>query len=377
MHPRSYGFPAGPPADVSFLGVPLPLGSESVRERLPDGEGGRRGVLRGGRARAACCWRRLQASPIDHARRVLGVAESRRGELRRPWPRSMRRRRSPGPSAARPTSRRSSSWSPSGRGRWSSARALVIELRRTTAWSSPRRRRVSVPAGLVGRRDRRSHQSRREHARCAPRSTLRLEDAPNRARFERYGLGRLGLTRSPALSCRWCSAGGATAPWSRSTGSRTVLPSARTTSACSRPSLRARRPRSRRPSRPRPSSAASGSRRPSRSGRAGLASSTMRRSRAWRRCGCASRGNCALAHGPEGNARGDRRRRSRSSTTRSPALRALITELRPVALDDLGLAAAIEALGAGGTHPGPDLALDVALAGEQARPGPPRHRARD
>ena len=65
-----------------------------------------------------------------------------------------------------------------------------------------------LPAGLVGQRV--DLQDSLASAALRTSRTLRLEDEPNRARFERHGLGRLGVGADAGLVVPLFSADGAT-----------------------------------------------------------------------------------------------------------------------------------------------------------------------
>ena len=173
-----------------------------------------------------------------------------------------------------------------------------------------------LPDGLVGQRV--DLQDSLAGAALRTGRTLRLEDEPNRARFERHGLGRLGVQASAGLVVPLHL------PRPGLRGADRGRPARRTdrrspprTSACWRRSRPARRPRSRPPRRSRPSAAANGWRRPSRNARAGPASCTTRPSRASPRCGSGSPPSSRVQ--ARGDDRGGPRRRRPARAARSHA----------------------------------------------------------
>ena len=105
-HPRSYGFPLGPPADAQLPGRADPDPRPGLRQPLPDREAG--GDFDASDEEALVVLADWAAIAIENARLYRGVA-GRRDELERAVAASRRRPRSRGRSAARPTSSASSS----------------------------------------------------------------------------------------------------------------------------------------------------------------------------------------------------------------------------------------------------------------------------
>ena len=177
----------------------------------------------------------------------------------------------------------------------------------------------------------------------------------------RAAVRRRARRRPPGSSSHCCIAAARSACWPRLTAWRTGPSSAPTTSACCRPSPPPPRPRSRpgRTSCRTRCRAASGPRRPSAAG--GRASCTTRRSRSSAACG-----SCSRRHGAAPTPSG-------SDEALGPGLelvtggianlRALIADLRPAALDDIGTGAALER--ARRARPGHERATDRA----DGRPG--------
>ena len=187
-HPKSYGFPAGHPLMRSFLGVPLlvggrPYGNLYLAEKAGGGEFTQEDE------RAVELLADFVGVAIDHARRYSGLA-ARHAELRRTvdaLDATMQIARALGgetelePILALVAKR--------GRA-LVSARALVIEHEQDGEMT------IAACAGdlsddLLGLRV--DLEDSLAGAALRTMRTLRLEDAPNRARFERHGLGRLGV----------------------------------------------------------------------------------------------------------------------------------------------------------------------------------------
>jgi signal transduction histidine kinase len=187
-HPRSYGFPRGHPPMRTFLGVPiivrgLPYGNLYLTEKA----GG--ALFSAEDEEALMVLAELAGVAIDHARRYTGASE-RRDELER--------------TVAALDATTQIALAVGGetdldvilelvakRGRaLVGARVLLIELRR-------RQELVlaagagELPAGVIGQtiqlRDSLAGQALRA------RHTLRLDDEVNRARFDEHGTGRLGI----------------------------------------------------------------------------------------------------------------------------------------------------------------------------------------
>ncbi len=187
-HPRSYGFPRGHPPMRTFLGAPivvrgLPYGNLYLTEKA----GGAQFSAEDEQALTVLA--ELAGVAIDHARRYTGASE-RRDELER--------------TVATLDATTQIALAVGGetdldvilelvakRGRaLVGARVLLIELRRrqeliVAAGAG------ELPAGVVGQtiqlRDSLAGQALRA------RRTLRLDDEVNRARFDEYGTGRLGV----------------------------------------------------------------------------------------------------------------------------------------------------------------------------------------
>ena len=88
--PRSVGFPRHHPPMKTFLGVPILLRGVGLREPLPDGEGRRRGLHRGGRGADSApggpgCGRDRERAPlrgVDAVAAPARVAQRDRGRAR-------------------------------------------------------------------------------------------------------------------------------------------------------------------------------------------------------------------------------------------------------------------------------------------------------
>ncbi len=193
-HPRSYGFPSGHPPMRTFLGAPilvrgLPYGNLYLTEK----DGGARFSAEDEEALTVLA--ELAGVAIDHARRYTGASE-RREELER--------------TVATLDATTQIALAVGGetdldvilelvakRGRaLVGARVLLIELRRrqelvVAAGAG------ELPAGVVGQtvqlRDSLAGQALRA------RRTLRLDDEVNLARFEEHGTGRLGVSARGGL----------------------------------------------------------------------------------------------------------------------------------------------------------------------------------
>ena len=358
---------ARPSADEDVPGGPGADRRRPVREPVPDREGRRRGVHRGGRA-------------DDHAaRRVRGRGDRPRAPLLRPGRSAHRaqadRRRARRDHADRAGARRGdrSRSDPGARGQ-----------ARTSAGGRPRagdRARAGgrdgrsppapgeLPAGLVGRACRCSGQPG-QRARSGSRSTLRLEDQPNRARFERARPrsarrpsrrrigGPIGL---PRTRLRRADRG---RPARRRAGVQRRGPAAAGGVRGQRGDGGRDRGDGRRRAPP-----AAASRRPSRNALTGPASYTTRRCRtsAALRLGLAAQ---LQGSGPE--AAIETVREAVAELEREiRTLRALVTDLRPAALDDLGAQAAIEDLAERARGRGLEVDLAIDLAYEQGRTAGP------
>ena len=187
-HPHSYGFPAEHPPMRTFLGVPVMIGGVPFGNLyLTDKAGGE--LFTEEDEETIVLLAELAGVAIDHARRYSRL-EARRAELQRTvdaLDATMQIARALGGE----TDLDVILGLVAKRGRaLVSARALVIEHQQggelvIAAGAG------ELPDGLIGRRV----DLRDSLAGTALRGsrTLRLEDEPNRARFERHGLGRLGV----------------------------------------------------------------------------------------------------------------------------------------------------------------------------------------
>jgi len=193
-HPRSYGFPKGHPPMKTFLGVPLLTAGELFGNiYLTDKAGGEPFTLDDERALVALS--RFAGIAIDHARRYA-IVESQRAELERAVTAL---------DATLQIARAVGGESNLGRVlelvadrglALVSARTLVIE-REIDGNMVVAAAAGELPGDLVGRvLDPGGNVA---SAALRERCTLRLEDSLNRARFEQHGAGRLGLTAQAGL----------------------------------------------------------------------------------------------------------------------------------------------------------------------------------
>jgi signal transduction histidine kinase len=193
-HPRSYGFPPGHPPMRSFLGVPVEVdGAPYGNLYLTEKAGGQPFTAEDEEALVMLA--DLAAIAIDHARRYGGQA-ARRAELERTvdaLDATLQIARALG--GETDLDRILELVAKRGRA-LVSARTLIIEQLRdgemvVAAGAG------ELPRDLIGRRV----DPRDSVASAAMRTlrTLRLEDEPNRARFERHGLGRLGFHAEAGL----------------------------------------------------------------------------------------------------------------------------------------------------------------------------------
>ncbi len=193
-HPHSYGFPFGHPPMKTFLGVPVlvagePFGNLYLTEK-PEGaefsEEDEQALVR---------LAELAGVAIDHARRYSGVDEQR-SQLNRTvqaLDATVQIARAVGGETDLETILELVAK----RGRaLVSARALVIERERGGEMVVAAGAGELVP-GLIGQ----TVHARDSLGSAALRisTTLRLEDEPNRARFERHGLGALGFRADAGL----------------------------------------------------------------------------------------------------------------------------------------------------------------------------------
>ena len=193
-HPRSYGFPPGHPAMDGFLGVPVlvsgqPFGNLYLTEK----SGGEEFTEEDEQAVVRLA--DLAGVAIDHAQRY-GDVEAHRSELKRTveaLDATVQIARAVGGQ----TNLDAVLELVAKRGRaLVSAGALVIERQRGSEIVVAAQA-GELPGGLVGRTVD-PHESVASAA-LRSRRTLRLEDEPNLARFDRHGLGRLGVSAGAGL----------------------------------------------------------------------------------------------------------------------------------------------------------------------------------
>ena len=193
-HPRSYGFPDGHPPMKSFLGVPLTAGGEPFGNiYLADKGSGEPFTIDDERALVALS--HFAGIAIDHARRYATV-ESQRAELQRAvaaLDATVQIARAVGGE----TNLDSVLELVADRGlALVSARTLVIE-REIDGAMVVVAAAGHVPADIVGRvLDPRGSVA---SAALRERTTLRLEDSLNRARFAQHGVGQFGLLPQAGL----------------------------------------------------------------------------------------------------------------------------------------------------------------------------------
>ena len=194
MHPHSYGFPAGHPPMKTFLGVPVRVASEVFGNLyLTEKCDGKEFTAEDERALVRLA--EFAGVAIDHARRYSGV-DTQRSQLKRTvqaLDATVQIARAIGGE----TDLEKILELVAKRGRaLVSARGLVIEHELGREMVVAACAGELVP-GLIGK----SVDAGDSLAGAALRtsSTLRLEDEPNRARFDRHGLGRLGLRASAGL----------------------------------------------------------------------------------------------------------------------------------------------------------------------------------
>ena len=193
-HPHSYGFPPEHAPMKAFLGVPVMVGGEPFGNLyLAEKVGGEE--FSEDDEHAVVRLADLAGLAIDHARRYTRV-ESQRVELRRTvdaLDATIQIARALGGE----TDLERILGLVAKRGRaLVSARALVIEHERAGEMVIAAAA-GDVPEGLVGQRVD-LHDSLAAAA-LRTRRTLRVDEAPNRPRFERYGLGRLGVNADAGL----------------------------------------------------------------------------------------------------------------------------------------------------------------------------------
>jgi signal transduction histidine kinase len=364
-HPHSYGFPPGHPRMRTFLGVPViidgvPFGNLYLTEKA----GGEQFTEQDEQTVGLLA--EFAGVAIDHARRYSGL-EARHANLQRTvdaLDATMQIARALGGE----TDLELIVGLVAKRGRaLVSARALVIEHEQdgemvVAAGAG------ELPHGLVGQRV--DVEDSLASAALRTGRTLRLEDQPNRARFERHGLGRLGVRASAGLVVPLLFRGrgyGVLMAFDRleagpafSNQDQRLLEAfaaSAATAVATAVTVEAERRRQR------------------------LAAAEQERAR-WARelhdetlqnLAALRLGLAAQLHNPRPEAVAETVRDAVTQLEQEiRALRALVTDLRPAALDDLGVQAAIEDLAERARSRG--LAVDLAtdLAYERGRE-PDRH----
>jgi signal transduction histidine kinase len=194
VHPRSYGFPVGHPAMKSFLGVPILIGGQPYGNLyLTEKQGADEFDQEDEDAIVVLA--DFAGVAIDHARRYTG-SESRREELQRTveaLDATLQITRALGGQTDLETILELVAK----RGRaLVSARTVVIEHRHGDALVVAAGA-GQLPRDLLGRRVDLDGSVASEALRTL--CTQRLEDEPNRTRFERHGLGRLGFEARAGL----------------------------------------------------------------------------------------------------------------------------------------------------------------------------------
>jgi signal transduction histidine kinase len=365
QHPRSYGFPAGHPPMNTFLGVPIlvdgtPFGNLYLTEKA----GGAQFTDADEQAVGALA--EFAGVAIDHARRYTGASQ-RREELERTVA-ALEATTQIARAVGGETDLEVILELVAKRGRaLVSARALLIEL-------SQRNELVvaagagELPAGLIGQRVA-LEGTVASHAMRTGRSQ-RLEDELNRARFEEHGLGGLGFEAKGGLAVPLVFRGrthGVLLALDRleggpafSTEDERLLEAFAASAAsavATAQSIASEHSRQR-------LAAAEGERR--RWARE-LHDETLQSLSALR-IGLSTAGR---SDRPEalGQAVGQAVHQLEDAIAN---LRALITDLRPAALDELGVQAALEGLAERSARHGLDVDMSVELAHQQDR-GPARH----
>jgi two-component system, NarL family, sensor histidine kinase DevS len=193
-HPHSYGFPPGHPQMNTFLGVPIRVGGEPYGNLyLTEKAGGEQFTDED--EQAAVHLADLAGVAIDHAQRY-GLVETQRAELSRAVD-TLDATVQIARAVAGETDLNTILELVAKRGRaLIAARALVIEHQRgpemvVAAGAG------ELPAGVLGQNV--DPQESLASAALRTLRTLRLEEEPNVARFERHGLGRLGVHASSGL----------------------------------------------------------------------------------------------------------------------------------------------------------------------------------
>jgi signal transduction histidine kinase len=187
-HPRSYGFPHGHPPMKTFLGVPImagetPFGNLYLTEKPGEAE------FSEADEQALVVLAQFAGVAIDHARRYTG-AQEQRDEMERTVA-TLEATTQIAHAVGGETDLDVILELVAKRGRaLVSAQTLLIELRQSeelivAAGAG------ELPAGLIGKREPLA-ETVASHA-MRTRSTVRLEDDLDRARFDEHGLGRYGV----------------------------------------------------------------------------------------------------------------------------------------------------------------------------------------
>ena len=194
-HPRSYGFPPGHPPMHSFLGVPIVIGGTPFGNLyLTEKSGGSQ--FSDADEQAVAVLAEFAAVAIDHARRYTGASE-RRDELERTVA-ALEATTQIARAIGGETDLEVILELVAKRGRaLVSARTLLIELTQRSELVIAAGA-GELPAGLVGQTVALA-DTVASHAMRTGR-TQRLEDELNRARFDEHGLGRLGMQAAGGLA---------------------------------------------------------------------------------------------------------------------------------------------------------------------------------
>ena len=359
-HPHSYGFPPGHPPMKTFLGVPILVGGIPFGNLyLTEKEGGEQFTEQDEETITLLAG--FAAVAIDHARQYSGL-EAQHADLRRTvdaLDATMQIARALGGE----TDLDSILGLVAKRGRaLVSARALVIEHQQDgeiviAAGAG------ELPEGLIGQRV--DLKDSLASAALRTSRTLRLEEEPNRARFERHGLGRLGVEASGGLVVPLIFRGrghGVLVAVDRLEGGPAfsaedqrlleAFAASAATAVATAVTVEAERRRQR------------------------LAAAEQERARWARELHDETLQNlAALRVGLAAQLRRPNPEAMIDAVTEAVAqlegeiasLRALVTDLRPAALDDLGVQAAIEDLAGRARNRGLDVDISVDLAYEQGR----------
>jgi signal transduction histidine kinase len=194
-HPRSFGFPAGHPPMRSFLGVPIPIGGAPFGN-LYLTEKAQGAQFTEADEEAATMLAELAGVAIDHAKLYAG-ARDRRDELERTVA-ALDATTQFARAIGAETDLEVILELVAKRGRaLVSARTLLIELARPNGLLLVAAGAGELPPGLIGRRVL-LRDAVASHA-LRTRRTQHLEDELNRARFEEHGVGRLGVRAEGGL----------------------------------------------------------------------------------------------------------------------------------------------------------------------------------